>query len=481
MTDAASAPKKNWPLIIGSLILSVGLMLANFGCTVSMAGQLGAMDAAQYYVLVNALGSLGMMLILPIVGRLTGIFGMRNLILLGIVVQCAGRVLMMAAGTWIPYALGYLIQALGGGCFTTAAYVLLAMAVPPAETPKFFGYNSVAIAVGSMLGPILVSTMSAMGGMMAKLAYISHMPFVIVGFLLVWKGCPNQRTPGAGANFDYGGLVLSVVGLSGLVLWLNLGGKMFQWASAPSLILMAAAVVSLVVVIRRELTIDNPAIPLRMFKNRRLTHAFLGSMCSSVFSTCVASYTIMWVMYNFSAFPGAVLFNGTASIMSHIVNLVLGLFLGGYVGKQFVKRFRPFGIAAAIASIIATGMLFCLRFTGTAAAGNVMAVGNMPVGMILIYVACAIGGFTMVVANSTYSAYWQSNTPREEIPSGQAMYSFGAMMASCFFGALVGVLMGTSGDYTIAFGAACVICVLGLVNAIVGFKFTPEEVAAAQR
>lgn len=421
MTDAASAPKKNWPLIIGSLILSVGLMLANFGCTVSMAGQLGAMDAAQYYVLVNALGSLGMMLILPIVGRLTGIFGMRNLILLGIVVQCAGRVLMMAAGTWIPYALGYLIQALGGGCFTTAAYVLLAMAVPPAETPKFFGYNSVAIAVGSMLGPILVSTMSAMGG------------------------------------------------------------KMFQWASAPSLILMAAAVVSLVVVIRRELTIDNPAIPLRMFKNRRLTHAFLGSMCSSVFSTCVASYTIMWVMYNFSAFPGAVLFNGTASIMSHIVNLVLGLFLGGYVGKKFVMRFRPFGIAAAIASIIATGMLFCLRFTGTAAAGNVMAVGNMPVGMILIYVACAIGGFTMVVANSTYSAYWQSNTPRDEIPSGQAMYSFGAMMASCFFGALVGVLMGTSGDYTIAFGAACVICVLGLVNAIVGFKFTPEEIAAAQK
>ena len=64
---------------------------------------------------------------------------------------------------------------------------------------------------------------------------------------------------------------------------------------------------------------------------------------------------------------------------------------------------------------------------------------------------------------------------------GQAMYSFGAMMASCFFGALVGVLMGASGDYTIAFGAACVICVLGLVNAIAGPKFTPEEIAAAQR
>lgn len=480
MTETVSTQKKNWVVIIGVLILTVGLMIANYGCAVSMAGALGAMNAAQYYVLVSALGSLSMMLVLPVVGRLIGILGLRNLVLLGILIQAGGRVLMMFSPSWVPYAIGYFVQGLGGGAYTTAAYIILAITVPPQETPKFFGFNSVAMSIGSMLGPILVSAMSAAGGFSAKLAYISHLPFVIIGILMAWKGCPNQRTPGAGKGFDYLGVVLSVVGMSCLVLWLNLGNKMFTWLSVPSAILVVVAAVALIVVIRRELKIQSPAIPLRMFRNKRLTVAFLSAMCSSVYSTCVATYTIMWVMYNYGAFPGSTLYNGTASIMNHIVGLILGLFLGGFLGKKFALRFRPAAILASIAAIVATGMLFCLRYTGTAAAGNIVTVGNVPLGMILIYVACAIGGFTYSVANVGYTPYWQSNTPREDIPSGQSMYSFGALFASCLFGALAGVLMGNSGDFTIAFGAACVICVLGLIIALVGFKFTPEEIAAAK-
>ena len=153
MADTVSTQRKNWVVILGALILSVGLMIANYGCAVSMASDLGAINAAQYYVLVSALGSLAMMLVLPIVGQLTGIFGMRNLIAIGIIVQCAGRILMMFSGSWIPYAAGYFIQGLGGGCYTTAAYVIMAGAVSPRETPKFFGFISVAISIGSMLAP----------------------------------------------------------------------------------------------------------------------------------------------------------------------------------------------------------------------------------------------------------------------------------------------------------------------------------------
>ena len=472
--------KKNMAVIIGVMIMCVGMMVANFGCAVSMASAMGAMDADRYYVLVSALGSLGMVLVLPIVGQLTGIIGQRNLIVLGIAVQLAGRVVMMLVSSWVPYALGFLLQAIGNGFYVSSVFVIISMNVSPQGTPKYFGYIAVANAVGSILGPILVSTMTAMGATMGKLAYIVNFPITIIGFALVFKSCPNQKIPNAGKGFDYLGLVLSVVGLSCLVLWMNLGDKMFTWLSAPSAILVVAAVATLAWVIRRELSIANPAIPLKMFKNRRLTYSFIGMFCSSVYSTCVAAYTVMWTMYNFSAFPGYALFNGTASLANHVVGLILGLFLGGYIGQKFVKRFRPFAIASSVSAIIATGLLFCLRFTGTAAAGNVMAIGNIPVGMILIYVACAIGGFNYTVANSTLNVYWQTNTPPEEMPSGMAMASFAALFASCFFGALAGVLMGNSGDYTIAFGAACVICIIGLFFAIVGFKFTPEEIAAAE-
>jgi len=477
---AEPAKKKNWVLIIGVLIMCVGMQVANYGTAVCLSGEINKMGAGDYYVLVNALGSLGMMLILPIVGRLTSIFGLRNMIASGIVVQLLGRILMIFSGTWVPYALGYLLQSIGGGFYISSAYVNMAGAVEPHERAKFFGYIPMANAVGAIFGPMAVSAMYAAGGTPAKLAYILNLPITLLGFLLIFKSCSTKKTPGAAKGFDFLGLCLTVVGIGALVLWLNLGGKMFAWGSVPSIIMLIITLAALIWLFKRESTIANPAVPIKMFKNRRLLVAFIGAIVAAAYSTCSASYSIMWIRYNYSAFPGATLFNGTASLPQQVVMVILGLFLGGYIGKKFVKRFRTFGILSMVAAMVATGMLYCLKFTGTAAAGNLVTIGTMPVGMLLIWVAVAIGGFTSVVAQSTFSAFWQSNTPREEIPSGQALYSFGSTGGSCIFGAVCGVVLGTSGDFTRAFATGFVFAVIGLIVAIVGFKFSKEEIEAAK-
>ena len=409
-------------------------------------------------------------------------FGLRNMITAGIIVQLAGRVLMIFSGAWVPYAIGYLIQSVGGGFYVSSAYVNMGSAVEPQERAKFFGYIAVANAIGAIFGPMMVSSMYAAGGLAADLAYIINLPITVIGFILMFKHCSNQKTPGAGKGFDYLGVVLTAVGIACLVLWLNLGGKAssggFDWLSAPSIIMIAVAVVMLGVLFKRESSIANPAVPIKMFKNKRLTYAFIGAIVAAAYSTCSASYSIMWIRINYSSFPGATLFNGTASLPQQVVIVMLGLFLGAYIGKKFVTRFRPFGILSMLAAMIATGILFCLQFTGTAAEGNIMTIGDIPVGMIMIWVAVAIGGFTSSVSQSTFSAFWQSNTPREDIPSGQALYSFGSTGGSCIFGAVVGVVLGTSGDYSRAFATGFIFAVIGLICAIVGFRFSKEEVEA---
>ena len=481
MAEIGTAPKKNWVYIFGILILSIGNQIANYGTAVVVAGEVAKLDAMQYYVLIAAVGSLGMMLILPIVGKLTAIFGQRNIIILGILIQFGGRILMMFATSWIPYAGAYLLQSLGGGLYVSAAFVLMGGAVEAADRAKFFGYIAVANAIGAIFGPLLVSAMYSTGGMIAKLAYVSNLPVTVLGFLLLAKSCPNHKTPGATKGFDFLGLILTVVGVACMVFWLNLGGKMFAWLSAPSMILLALAVIGLIWMCRRELTIDNPAVPIKMFKNQRLTFAFIGSIVASAYSTCAITYAVMWIRLNFGGLPGTTFFNGTGTMLQSIVILILGFFIGGFVGKKFATRFRIFGILSMITAMIATGMLYCLKYTGTLAGGDLMLInGTLPVGMILIYAATAIGGITSVIAQSTFSAFWQSNTPREEVPSGQAMYSFGSTGGSAIFGAIVGVVLGTSGDYTRAFATGFVIATIGLFCAIIGFRFTKEEVEAAK-
>ncbi|MCL1912425.1 MAG: hypothetical protein FWG10_00735 [Eubacteriaceae bacterium] len=89
----------------------------------------------------------------------------------------------------------------------------------------------------------------------------------------------------------------------------------------------------------------------------------------------------------------------------------------------------------------------------------------------MIYLATGIGGFTSVVAQST----WQSNTPVEGMPAGQGLYSFAITGGSCIFSAIVGVVMGTSGDYARAFAIGFIISAIGFVCANIGFKLSAEE------
>lgn len=64
-----------------------------------------------------------MMLLLPLVGKLTAIAGQRNMLLSGILIQLLGRICMMCGTSWVPYASVYLIQSIGGGFYSSSAYV----------------------------------------------------------------------------------------------------------------------------------------------------------------------------------------------------------------------------------------------------------------------------------------------------------------------------------------------------------------------
>lgn len=217
-----------------------------------------------------------------------------------------------------------------------------------------------------------------------------------------------------------------MIGLGGLLFWLNLSGKMFSWLSIPSLCLFVLTAGSLGLLIKRESIIDSPAVPIKMFKNSRLAYAFIGSLIAAAYSTCSGYYCVMWIRTNYQGLPASTFFNGTGTMAQQLVIFILGLFLGAYIGKRFTRRFRVFGILSMVAVIAACAILYCLKFTGTAADNNVAFLGNsIPVGMILIYVATAIGGFASVVSQSTFAAFYQSNTHREEIAAEDARIAGG--------------------------------------------------------
>ncbi len=245
MSETTATRRINMPLLVGSLIITAGMMFANFGTAVPVAGEVAKMNAMTYYVLVSALGSMGSLLVLPITGKLMQIYGQRIIILLGMVIQIVARIGMMFCTSWVPYGACYFLQSVGGGLYQTTAYILIAIAVDAKFRAKYFGYIAVANAIGAVLGPIVVSTLYANPGSVSMLAYISHLPLILIGFILIFKSCPHKKNPEAAKGFDFLGVLLMIVGIACIVFFLNLGGKMFAWLSVPSIILLVVGAVYL--------------------------------------------------------------------------------------------------------------------------------------------------------------------------------------------------------------------------------------------
>jgi len=67
----------------------------------------------------------------------------------------------------------------------------------------------------------------------------------------------------------------------------------------------------------------------------------------------------------------------------------------------------------------------------------------------------------------------------EEYSAGQGMYSFGSTGGACIFGAIAGAVINLGFGFNKVFLVATVLCAFGLVIALIGFRFTKEEIEAS--
>lgn len=453
--------KTNMLYVSGILTFCVGLMFSNYGPGMAIPAKLAGMDGMGYYALLSAMGTVGMILVLPMVGKLYDIFGMRNVMLLGMAVQLLARIGCMMSGTVVPLMALYCVQAVGGGLLMPAPFVMMAGAVPGEERPKYYGLIATFNAVGTLFGPIVCGWLVDMGW--GDWAFIAYLPIVLVAVFLFFRSVPNQRHAQAAAGFDYLGVVMLVVSIACIVLWMNLAGKNFAWTSLPSIGMIVAGILALIGLIRRELAIENPSVPIRLFKKKRLTSSFLAAFFLSAYSTCSAAYLIVYIQT--ILISGNATISGTATMPQTIVTAILGITLGGYLGKNFVKRFRPVGILACACATVASLLMFLLRPESS---------------MFQIWIATALGGVSLAVSQSSFVAFFQTVLKPEEIPPAQSLYSFGGTSGSVIFGAFAGIILNFGGSYNTVYLLAVACSGLALLVAITGFRFSPEEIAASE-
>ncbi|WP_411128812.1 MFS transporter [Streptomyces sp. x-19] len=206
-------------------------------------------------------------------GRLADSYGRRRVLYIGTVVFG-----LASLGAGFAPTTGWLIafrflQGAAGAILYTSTGAIVQNAFPESQRGRaigaLYGVNGVGLAIGPMLGGVLVS---AAGW---QWVFWLNVPLVALALSLCSFSVRESRNEEATTGVDWPGLILISLGIPAVVLAFTLGGT-WGWTSLPTLGLLAFALIVLIAFYLVEKRATDPIIRFSLFKHR----AFLAAIVS---------------------------------------------------------------------------------------------------------------------------------------------------------------------------------------------------------
>jgi EmrB/QacA subfamily drug resistance transporter len=211
----------------------------------------------------------------PLYGKISDLYGRRNLFIVAISIFLVGSALCGAAQTMGQLIAFRAVQGLGAGGLFPLVQSSVADLFSPRERGRYQGYISAMWGIAAVLGPLV-------GGVFTDLAswrwiFFVNLPVGAVALVVV---ATQMNVPVARRSHrvDYAGsatLTAAIVCILLLAVW---GGDTYAWDSPQIVGLGAAAVALLGVFVLVERRAAEPVLPLWLFRNSIFTVANLAML-----------------------------------------------------------------------------------------------------------------------------------------------------------------------------------------------------------
>jgi EmrB/QacA subfamily drug resistance transporter len=291
---------------------------------------------------------LGSTVTVPIYGKLSDLFGRRNLYLIGIGIFLGGSVLCGLSQNMTELILFRAIQGIGGGAMMVNSFAIIGDVFPPAERGKYQGMIGGVFGLSSIAGPLL-------GGWITdntswRWVFYVNIPLGIIAILVLAAALPKIAAHQEDRRIDWLGGFFIVAALVPLLLSLVWGGSVYEWSSWPIITSIAISFISIFLFIRTEQRARNPILSLELFRNR----VFLVSVVVLFLTSMGMFGAIMYV----PIFSQGVI-GGSATHAGLILTpMMLSLVVASSVSGQIISRTGKYKVLAVIGTAIIVGALF---------------------------------------------------------------------------------------------------------------------------
>jgi EmrB/QacA subfamily drug resistance transporter len=289
------------------------------------------------------------------------------------------------------------IQGLGAGALMPLAIATIGDLVPPSDRGRWQGMTGAVFGLASILGPTT-------GGWIADNAdwrwvFLVSLPVALLALVVVAVTLRIPPHPERGTHVDYPGAALLAAGLSALLLGIVRGGQEAPWGSGQIVGLLAVGALLLAAFAVWERRIDQPIVPVELFRMRVFTAANLAG-----FATGVGMFgTIMFV----PLFVQGVLGGSATSSGLVLTPLMLAMMVASVGSGQIITRTGRYRWALLSGPVV-MGAGFALL--STLGAGSTRGVTTVAMTVAGLGLGLLIQNLALVVQNAVPSRHMGAAT-----------------------------------------------------------------------
>ena len=351
-------PRTVW-LIFGALMASMFLSSLDQSIVgTAMPTIVGELDGVAHQGWVVTAYILAIAIVMPLYGKFGDVWGRRWPFLVAI-----GLFTVASAGAGFAQSFGELVawrgvQGLGGGGLMILSQAIIADIVPARDRGKYMGPMGALFGIAAVIGPLL-------GGLFTQHAdwrwcFWINIPIGVAAFVTAWVTLklPSHRSE---KPIDVWGIVFMVVATSGLVLastWTSFSGNSgYEWSDPWLIALVLVTVAAIAAFIAVERVVQDPILPLRLFRNPTFTIATLIG-----FILGAGMFAALAFLPTFLQMSTGVGVTQSGFLMLPMMVGVMLTAIGSGVAITKTGRYKVYPVAGLI--ITALGLAWLTRITG---------------------------------------------------------------------------------------------------------------------
>jgi EmrB/QacA subfamily drug resistance transporter len=322
----------------------------------------------------------------PVIGKLSGIYGRKPFFIGGMIVFLIGSALSGTAQNMGQLVAYRAIQGLGAGALMPIALAFIADIFPPAERGKWQGMFTAVFGLASIIGPLIGGAITDNWGW--RWVFYVNMPVgalaLIVGMLVLPASTRRMRH-----TIDYLGAGILIVWAVSLLLGFSLGGTELAWNSWQIITLFVIAALGIVTFLYVERRVAEPIIRPSLFKN--------DIFAISTLSMFLVGAGMFGAITYLSPFVQLILGQSATNSGLILTPMMAGFIVSSIVGGQLLSRtgrYKPLAIVGFLVG--ASGMFLLSRMTPSTTNGEL--VRNMIITGLGIGVLMSL--FTIIVQNA---------------------------------------------------------------------------------